>query len=95
MLCHNTQIVLKNFHWNHNSASNDIRVQYVLDGGVISEMRVEPKDPNNDQRIPGTYIDVLSNLSQGAHTLEIQFRPATASRVSRMFRATIDTWRVA
>lgn len=83
-----------NFHWNHKSTANDIRVQYVLDGGVISEMRIEPKDSGDNQRIPGTYIDILSNLSQGAHTLEIQFRPATASRVSGMFRATIDTWRV-
>ena len=83
------------YHWGHNSAFNDIRVQYVLDAvTVLDEMRSEPKDPGTDQRKPGSYVTYLENLSSGLHSLILQFRPATASRQSRMYRSAIEVWRV-
>lgn len=86
--------VQSNFFWGHNSASNDIRVQLLVDGTLIYEMRKEPKDPGSDQRIDGLIAGAIGNLSQGTHSVTLQYRPATASRVSRMYRAYSEIWRV-
>ncbi len=82
------------FNWSHNSASNDIRVRMLLDGVQQGrEVQVEPKDPGADQEIQNNLLRYANNLAQGAHTIELQYRPATASRVSRMNRADIEVWR--
>lgn len=81
------------FNWGHNSASNDIRVQLLVDGVLQEEIRVEPKDAGSDQRIPDEVIASVANLSQGNHTIIMQYRPASASRVSRMYRAYTEVWR--
>jgi hypothetical protein len=84
-----------NYFWGHNSASNDIIVQHLLDNTTnLWEMIKEPKDSGTDQRIDGTFIAYVDNLSQGSHSLELYYRPSTASRVSRMYRSTISVWRV-
>lgn len=90
----NTYRVQAWFSWGHNSAANDIRVQLVLDSVVVHEMRVEPKDTGSDQRIPGIIVDLPEDLAQGAHTLELQYRPANSSRVSRMYASVLEVWRV-
>lgn len=82
------------FTWGHNSAANDIRVQLLVDGIIIEEMRVEPKDSGADQRIKNTITGYLNNLSVGSHTYTLRYRPATANRVSRMYRSVIEVWRV-
>lgn len=81
------------FLWSHNSAANDIRVQLIIDANPPIEIRMEPKDANNDQRISSSLIAYVSNLSAGAHTATLQFRPATASRVSTLYRSVIEVWR--
>ena len=81
------------FNWGHNSASNDIRVQLLVNGVLQEEIRVEPKDPGADQMIPSEVITSVSNLSQGTNTIIMQYRPASAARVSRMFRAYTEVWR--
>jgi len=82
-----------NFLYRHNAASNDIRVQLSIDGSTI-EMREEPKDQGSDQRYTRSITAFVSNLSSGAHTALIQFRPATASRQSTLHRSIIEVWRV-
>ena len=51
-----------NYFWGHSSASNDIRVEHRLDGVNIFQMRQEPGDQGNDQRIDGTFIHYVENL---------------------------------
>lgn len=92
----NTYRLNADFLWSHNSASNDIRVRVLLDGIQLGEeMQVEAKDPNADQQIQNNLLFYSDNLSPGAHTLELQYRPAAASRVSRMYRSVLEAWRVA
>jgi len=84
-----------NFVWGHNSASNDIRVQLLLDGVQVGEeLRQEPKDAGADQRYYSNILGPGLNLTAGSHTIDLQYRPATASRVSRMFQASLEVWRV-
>lgn len=84
------------FFWGHNSAANDIRVQFLLDGNLIgNEMRVEPKDAGSDQRYQNNILDYLTNLSLGVHTLTLRYRPATNNKLSRMYYSIIEAWRVA
>jgi hypothetical protein len=83
-----------NYLWGHNSASNDIRVEHRLDGVNIFEMRKEPKDPGTDQRIDGSFVSYVENLSQGTHSISLAYRPATANRTSRMYRSNLEVWRV-
>lgn len=84
-----------NYFYGHNSATNDIRIEHRLDGLVIEEeLRVEPKDTGTDQRIPGVFVAYASNLSPGTHSISIAYRPASASRTSRMFRSNLEIWRV-
>jgi hypothetical protein len=83
------------FLWGHNSASNDARFQMVLDGNAIGEeLRIEPKDPNSDQRFQNNILVYANNLAAGSHTLELTARPASASRITRIFRSTSEVWRV-
>lgn len=86
--------VLCDFIWGHNSASNDIRGRLLLDGSQVGlEYRVEPKDPNTDQRKRGRIEFDVTNLSQGTHTLSIEFRPSSASRVSRLYETRLQAMR--
>ena len=82
------------FYWGHDSASNDIRVQALIDGSLIKEVRIEPKDPGIDQRIQNNILTYVDDLSAGNHTLTLQYRPATASRDSSMYKSTLEVWRV-
>jgi hypothetical protein len=81
------------FLYGHNSASNDIRVRIMVDGVTIKEMRTEVKDPGTDQRVPGSLLSYLENMTVGPHTLTLEYRPATASRQSRMYQSTLEVWR--
>jgi len=83
-----------NYFWGHNSAANDIRAQHMLDNNNIFEMRKEPKDSGGDQRIDGSFVHYADNLSNGSHSIAIQYRPATSSRTSRMYRSVLEVWRV-
>lgn len=83
-----------NFAWGHNSAANDIRVQVLLDGVLLKELRMEPKDAGTDQRIFSDILNYAENLSQGSHTITLQYRPASQNRVSRMYNSEIEVWRV-
>lgn len=83
------------FSWGHNSASNDARFRVLVDGVPLpEELRIEPKDPGTDQRIPAEILDYLDNLSIGNHSIALQARPATASRITRIYKAVIEVWRV-
>lgn len=82
------------FNWGHNAASNDIRIRTRIDGTNIDELRIEPKDAGTDQRFQNNIVSYEVNLSQGNHVFDIQYRPATASRVSRMYRSVLEVWRV-
>lgn len=83
------------FDWGHNSAANDARFRVLVDGSPISEeLRIEPKDPGADQRIPGNILDYLDNLSIGNHSIALQARPASANRITRIYKAIIEVWRV-
>lgn len=81
------------FLWGHNAGGNDIRVQIVLDGSAVKELRIEPKDPGTDQRIQNNLLYYAENLSQGNHTLELQYRPSVGNRISRMYESVIECWR--
>lgn len=84
------------FFWGHSNVSNDIRVQFLLDGNLIgNEMRVEPKDAGSDQRYQNNILDYLTNLSLGDHTLTLRYRPATNNRISRLYYSIIEAWRIA
>lgn len=83
------------FTWGHNSASNDARFRILVDGVPLpEELRIEPKDPGTDQRIPGNILDYLDNLSIGNHSIAFQARPASAARITRVYKAIIEVWRV-
>ena len=83
------------FLWGHNSASNDIRIRVLLDGAQIGEeLRIEPKDPGSDQRFQNNIMVFAENLTPGTHSFTLQYRPATASRVSSMYRSELEVWRV-
>ena len=81
------------YQWSHNSASNDARFQLFVNGVSVTEHRAEPKDAGADQRYSATFLHYATNLATGANTVEIRFRPATSSRITRMHRATIEVWR--
>lgn len=86
--------VAANFFYGHNSASNDIRVRILLDNTVLYEVTIEPKDTGTDQRYPAVIVDYPENLANGSHTLSLEYRPASANRVSRMYRSVLEVWRV-
>lgn len=84
------------FIWRHNSASNDARFRFLLDGNVLGEeLRIEPKDAGTDQRYQNSLLDYLTDLSIGVHTLSLEYRPATASRQTTIHRSVIEVWRTA
>jgi len=81
--------------YGHRSASNDIRFRLNLNNGSkIVEARVEPKDAGSDQRIPGMILFEGANLSQGVNNISLEYRPASASKVSRMYFSLIFAWRI-
>lgn len=83
-----------NYTYSHNSASNDIRIGIVLDGGsIVKEIRLETKDAGTDQRVDGSILFYFENLSIGTHTVDLVCRPASASRVSKMYEADLEVWR--
>lgn len=83
------------FVWGHNSASNDARFRVLVDGVPIpEEIQIEAKDPNPDQRIPDNILDYLDNLSIGNHSIALQVRPSSAARITSVYKAIIEVWRV-
>jgi len=82
------------FQWGHNAAGNDIRVFLLIDGAVVTELRIEPKDAGTDQRFQNNILEYSENLSIGTHTASIEYRPASSGRVSYMYRSIIEAWRV-
>ena len=82
------------FVWGHNSASNNIRFRTTIDGSTIKELRIEPKYAGTDQRFQNNILTYIDDLSPGNHTFEIEYRPATASRVSRAYRSVLEVWRI-
>jgi len=90
----NTYRLNADFLWGHDSASNDIRVRVALDGSPVKEVRIEPKDRGGDQRFQNNILIYATNLSNGSHTLELEFRPANASRASTLYESIIECWRV-
>lgn len=82
------------FFWGHNQATNDIRVQALLDGVLLKEFRKEPKDAGADQREQNSILSYAVDLADGNHTFTLQYRPASAARVSRMFFSEFEVWRV-
>ena len=92
----NTYRVHAYWTYAHNSASNDARFQIFVDGGQVGqEVREEPKDAGSDQRFGRTAVFYVSNLSDGAHTFDLRFRPSTASRVTTVQYSVLEVWRVA
>lgn len=91
----NKYIVIFNYFWSHSRVQDDIIVQHSLDNSInLWEMRKEPKDANQNQRIDGTFISQITNLTAGNHTLQLNYRPSDNGRVSRMYRSIIFGWRV-
>ena len=89
----NTYRINADFLWGHDSASNDIRVRLRIDGNSEKEILIEPKDAGNDQRIQNNILLYLTNLSEGGHTIRLQYKPKNSNRVSKMYRAEIEAWR--
>lgn len=90
----NSYRINADFLWGHNSASNDIRVQLVFNGSAVKEVRIEPKDSGTDQRIQNNLLYYVDDLPVGTYSIQLQYRPATSSRTSRMYEGIIETWRV-
>lgn len=87
--------VAANWTYSHDSASNDVRFQIFIDGSRVGpEVREEPKDRGGDQRFARSIVWYESNLSNGAHTFELRFRPATASRDTTVHYSNLEAWRV-
>jgi hypothetical protein len=82
------------FRWGHNSGSNDIIIDVQVDGVTIRELRIEAKDTGTDQRYQNNILIYVDDLSAGAHTFSLRYRPATANRVSRMYSSELEVWRV-
>jgi len=83
------------FLWGHNSGSNDIRIRMLFDGVQLGEeLRIEPKDSGRDQRLQNNILEFPTNLTSGNHSVSLQYRPSSTSRVSRMYRSKIEVWRV-
>lgn len=87
--------------WSHDSAANDFRAQFLLDGAVMWEHRQEPKDSAGadggtgaatDQRHLSHYEEVVT-LTAGAHTLVLQFAPSAGGVESTIFEADITSER--
>lgn len=84
-----------NFLWRHDSISNGARFRLLVDAVQIGDViQIEPKDSGVDQRIDGTLLRYVSDLSIGAHTALVQVQPANSSRITTVHQATLETWRV-
>lgn len=90
----NSYRINADFLWGHNSASNDIRVRILVNGVSVKELRMEPKDAGTDQRFQNNILYYANNLNTGNNTVDLQLRPASASRISRMYESIIEVWRV-
>jgi len=84
-----------NFIWGHNSRAKDARFELWLDGSLYEEpLRIEPKDSGTKQRLQNNILAYAENLSIGNHTIELRVRPASASKVTRMYKSVLEVWRV-
>jgi len=87
--------------WAHDSAANDFRAQFLLDGVSMWEHRQEPKDSAGadggtgaatDQRHLSHYEEVVP-LAAGAHTLVLEFAPSAGGVEATIFEADITSER--
>jgi len=89
----NTYRLNADFFWSHGSTANDILVRVLLDGVEVKELRIEPKDSREDQRIQNNLLHYAENLSVGNHTFTLQLRPERSNRESRVYESVIEVWR--
>lgn len=82
------------FKWGYASASQDIRVRIMLNGVQQGdELRIEPKDPGTDQRLPGSFFDEL-DLPPGNNTIAIEFASSQGGTQARMYSSKMRSMRV-
>lgn len=82
------------FVWGHSSTSNDGRARVLVDGNNVGEIRIEPKDTGNNQRIPDNILSYLDDLSPGDHTVSLQLRPSNNGNTTSFYKGIIELWRV-
>lgn len=80
------------FEWRRNSASNDFKARIQLDSTTtIMEMNEEAKDTNSWHHVGGF---VIVNLTNGVHTIDIDFSGETTGNTSYIRRARIEFWMI-
>lgn len=84
-----------NFLWRHSTIANGARFRLLVDAVQIGAViQIEPQDSGADQRIDGTLLRYVSNLSIGAHTALFQVQPVNSLQTTTVHQATLETWRV-
>lgn len=82
-------VIRTNFVWRHSSASNDGRVEILIDGTVVRTMRMEPKDPGADQRNTNSLEYIHSATAATLFNVEVRFDAANNSNTTTMYSSNL------
>lgn len=77
----------------YSTTGRDLRLQLVVNGSVVDEFRVEPKDSGSNQRIPYSFVKYVDLNNDNTVTLQI----ATEQNgdVATVHDGYLEFWRVA
>lgn len=84
--------------WGYGSGSNDYRGRLLINSSQVGEeLRMEPKDAGNDQRIHSNmwfYLEVPSDLNTSANTIEYQYASSSNGNQARTYACYFEFWRI-
>lgn len=87
------------FVWGYSSASTDFEARMLINNEQYGEIfKVEPKDGGTDQRNQEYMLAWLSEARFSAWTtnnqVQIQFRASNGGNTARMYKASVEFWRI-
>jgi hypothetical protein len=82
-------IITANYVWSHTSGSNDARVELLIDGTVVRTMRIEPKDPNTNQRMDGSLRYEHVATEGVLFNVELRFDRADNANTTSMYNSNV------
>ena len=80
--------------WGMNTGSRNIQVAVVHDGNQLGVLEVEAKDTGAEIRNWNTGFFYVTETTNIAHPIEIQYRPEDSRDTATMYYAGIEIWRV-
>ena len=81
-------------NWRHASTANDFRARVEVDDTTtVMDAQEEPQDPGTNQRRPRGGFAYI-NLTNAAHTIDLDFATSSAGTASTMNNAKLEIWRV-